>query len=264
MSLYWGRLPHNHTEEASRPHGGYLWTRAFEAGISVRNYGWMTKQSAEAKTGEKQILDAESKQLLAATNPYFRGFDVSYPDIDRMRFFLDDLKEFERKGEMPRLIVMRLGNDHTAGMTAGAITPRAMFADNDLALGRLVEAVSKSRFWKQTAIFVLEDDAQIRVRPRGFAPLACVRDLAVCQAASSRPQHVQHGLDVADHRTDPRPAAHDAFRRRRAAHVQRIHRPAGPRAVYRRGAAHFADGAQPGRHRAGRRVPRGSISGKPT
>jgi len=55
---------------------------------------------------------------------------------------------------------MRLGNDHTSGFRAGAYTPSAQFADNDLALGRLVEAVSKSRFWKETAIFVLEDDAQ--------------------------------------------------------------------------------------------------------
>lgn len=160
MSLYWGRPPHNHTEDASRPHGGYLWTRAFQAGITVRNYGWLTKTRTEARTGEDQVLDAESKQLLAVTNRLFRGFDVNYPDYERIRFFLDDLKEFEAKGEMPRLIVMRLGNDHTAGLKAGAPTPRAMFADNDLALGQLVEAVSKSRFWKNTAIFVLEDDAQ--------------------------------------------------------------------------------------------------------
>ncbi|HTM48659.1 MAG TPA: beta-propeller fold lactonase family protein [Bryobacteraceae bacterium] len=160
MSLYWGRPPQNRTEEASRPHGGYLWTRAFEAGLSVRNYGWMTKQTEKGVTGEKQILDAESKQLMAATNPFFRGFDTTYPDQDRIGFFLSDLAEFQKKGEMPRLIVMRLGNDHTAGMRAGSITPVSMFADNDLALGRLVEAVSKSRFWKDTAIFVLEDDAQ--------------------------------------------------------------------------------------------------------
>jgi hypothetical protein len=160
MSLYYGRPPVNHSENAARPHGGYLWTRAFEAGISVRNYGWLTKYRAEAKTGEKQILDAESKQLLEVTNPLFRGFDVGYPDMERMQFFLSDLAEFEKKGEMPRLIVMRLGNDHTSGLKAGAFTPRAMFADNDLSLGRLVEGVSKSRFWKETAIFVLEDDAQ--------------------------------------------------------------------------------------------------------
>jgi hypothetical protein len=120
----------------------------------------MTKMRANAKTGESQVLGAESKQLLAATNLLFRGFDVGYPDMERLQFFLSDLAEFEKKGEMPRLIVMRLGNDHTAAARAGFCTPRAMFADNDLSLATLVEAVSKSRFWKQTAIFVLEDDAQ--------------------------------------------------------------------------------------------------------
>ncbi|MEX2264840.1 MAG: alkaline phosphatase family protein [Bryobacteraceae bacterium] len=160
FSLYWGRPPMNHTEDASRPHGGYLWTRAFEAGVSARNYGWLTKLRREAQTGEDQVLDAESKELLAVTNRYFRPYDVRYPDVDRMQFFLRDLEEFEKKGEMPRLVVMRLGNDHTAGLSPGVRSPRAMFADNDLALARLVEAVSKSRFWKETAIFVLEDDAQ--------------------------------------------------------------------------------------------------------
>jgi hypothetical protein len=160
FSLYWGRPPLNHTEDAARPHGGYLWTRAFEAGLTVRNYGWMTKLRQEAKTGEDHVIDAESKQLLANTNRLYRPYDVRYPDVDRMDVFLRDLQEFGRKGEMPRLIVMRLGNDHTAGLAPGARSPRAMFADNDLALGRLVEAVSKSRFWNQTAIFVLEDDAQ--------------------------------------------------------------------------------------------------------
>ncbi len=160
FSLYWGRPPVNHTEEAARPHGGYLWTGAFRKGVSVRNYGWMTKLRTEAKTGEDQVVDAESKELLASTSRLFRPYDVSYPDVDRMQFFLRDLAEFERTGQMPRLIVMRLGNDHTAGLSPGAVAPRSMFADNDLAFGRLVEAVSKSRFWKNTAIFVLEDDAQ--------------------------------------------------------------------------------------------------------
>src|SRR5262249_39723971 len=67
---------------------------------------------------------------------------------------------FEKEGDMPRLSIVRLPNDHTAGTKPGSITPTAMVADNDLALGRVVEAVTKSKFWKDTAIFVLEDDAQ--------------------------------------------------------------------------------------------------------
>jgi hypothetical protein len=70
------------------------------------------------------------------------------------------LQEFERAGEMPRLITIHLPNDHTTGQSAGKPTPTAMVADNDLALGRIVEAISASKFWKQTAIFVVEDDAQ--------------------------------------------------------------------------------------------------------
>ncbi len=65
-----------------------------------------------------------------------------------------------RSGQMPQLEIVRLPNDHTAGMRAGSPTPRAMMADNDLALGRMVEAVSKSPYWKSTVFFVLEDDAQ--------------------------------------------------------------------------------------------------------
>jgi len=77
-----------------------------------------------------------------------------------VRAFIRELKDFERQGSLPQLILMRLGNDHTYGLAGGRLTPTAMVADNDHALGMLVEAVSNSRFWKDTAIFVLEDDAQ--------------------------------------------------------------------------------------------------------
>src|SRR5207244_3904021 len=74
--------------------------------------------------------------------------------------FLRDLAEFETTGQMPRLIFMRLGNDHTFGTAAGKIAPLSSVADNDYALGMIVEGMSRSRFWPKTAIFVLEDDAQ--------------------------------------------------------------------------------------------------------
>ncbi len=160
FSLYYGRPPVNHSEKGVHPAGGYLWDAAFEKGLSVRNYGWLVKLIASAKDGEKQWSEAASEKLAAVTNPYFRGFDTNFPDCDRMKWFLQDLEEAEKTGVFPALTVMRLGNDHTSGFRAGAYTPSAQFADNDLALGRLVEAVSKSRFWKETAIFVLEDDAQ--------------------------------------------------------------------------------------------------------
>jgi hypothetical protein len=98
--------------------------------------------------------------LAKVTNRFYRGFDMAYPDVERAKVFLKELSEYEQKGEMPRLITMRLGNDHTYGTQAGQTAPLSCVADNDYALGMIVEAVSKSRFWGSTAIFVLEDDAQ--------------------------------------------------------------------------------------------------------
>lgn len=74
--------------------------------------------------------------------------------------FIKELAEWEKSGEMPRFCVMALSEDHTRGTTPGAFTPKAAVASNDLGVGKIVEAVSKSRFWSKTAIFIVEDDAQ--------------------------------------------------------------------------------------------------------
>ncbi len=81
-------------------------------------------------------------------------------DTDRMEVFLREFREYEKNGDLPRFIVMSLGEDHTTGTTPGTFTPSACVASNDLALGRLVDAVTHSKFWPETAIFVIEDDAQ--------------------------------------------------------------------------------------------------------
>jgi hypothetical protein len=90
----------------------------------------------------------------------YRGFDLDYPDVERAKTFLAELAEYEKSGNMPRLMVMRMGNDHTSGTAAGKIAPLSAAADNDYAVGMLVEGLSKSRFWTSTAVFILEDDAQ--------------------------------------------------------------------------------------------------------
>ena len=100
------------------------------------------------------------KALEGHFDPYFRSFDMDYPDQKRADRFLSELKRFEKEGEMPRLQIVRLPNDHTSGTTAGKWTPTACVADNDLAFGRVVEGLSRSKFWATTAIFVVEDDAQ--------------------------------------------------------------------------------------------------------
>ena len=98
--------------------------------------------------------------LAKVTNMKYRSFDLDYPDVKRAQIFLDDLAQFESTDQMPALMFMRLGNDHTSATTAGKIAPLSAFADNDYALGMIVEGVSRSKFWGSTAIFVLEDDAQ--------------------------------------------------------------------------------------------------------
>jgi DNA-binding beta-propeller fold protein YncE len=148
-------------EPANSPPAGYLWTNALAAGLSVRNFGYfVTNKPQAAPTGEDQIDGVRDPGLAPVTNRKYRAFDLSYPDRDRAQIFLSELAGYEKSGQMPRLIVMRLGNDHTSGTTAGKIAPLASVADNDYALGLIVEGVSKSPFWASTAIFVLEDDAQ--------------------------------------------------------------------------------------------------------
>ncbi|MBC7925508.1 MAG: hypothetical protein H7039_07605, partial [Bryobacteraceae bacterium] len=107
-----------------------------------------------------QIEKVRDPVLAKVTNLKFRSFDMDYPDVDRIKVFREDLAEFEKTGEMPRLMFVRIGNDHTSGLAAGKISPLSAVADNDYALGLLVESLSKSKFWPSTAIFVLEDDAQ--------------------------------------------------------------------------------------------------------
>src|ERR1035437_4405243 len=147
-------------DPTSLPPAGYLWTNAAAAGLSQRNFGYMVNNKANAAPGAEQITGVRDPVLAKVTNPLYRGFDLNYPDLDRTKVFLSELAEYEKTGNMPRLIVMRLGNDHTSGTAAGKIAPLSAAADNDYAVGQLVEGVSKSRFWTSTAIFILEDDAQ--------------------------------------------------------------------------------------------------------
>jgi len=147
-------------DPASLPPAGYLWTNAAAAGISIRNFGYMVDNKKDAPIGSDQIAAVRDPVLAKATNRRYRGFDLTYPDVERAKVFLDELAEYEKSGNMPRLIVMRMGNDHTNGITAGRLAPLSLAADNDYAVGMLVEGVSKSRFWASTVICVLEDDAQ--------------------------------------------------------------------------------------------------------
>jgi hypothetical protein len=107
------------------------------------------------------IVGASSvKSAQPITSPIFPGYDLGIPEQVRANLFLQVFHAFEQNHDLPNLIVMLLPDDHTVGTSPGFPTPRATVADNDLAVGRIVDAVSHSSYWPKTAIFVIEDDAQ--------------------------------------------------------------------------------------------------------
>src|SRR5207244_7912308 len=98
--------------------------------------------------------------LKDAVAPAYAGWDLDTTDGKRVDTWLAEFQQFEANGNLPQLSIIRLPNDHTAGTRVGSPTPRAMMADNDVALGRVVEAISRSVYWKDSALFIVEDDAQ--------------------------------------------------------------------------------------------------------
>jgi hypothetical protein len=128
--------------------------------VSYRSYGEWIENGVRKADGSFAPGRATVKALEGHFDPLYRSYDLDYKDVDRAARYIQELKVFEAAGEMPRLQIIKLPNDHTSGTRIGKPTPTAMVADNDLALGQIVEAISKSRFWKETAIFVIEDDTQ--------------------------------------------------------------------------------------------------------
>ncbi len=140
---------------------GYLWDACARAGLTYRSYGEYGKRVSEPD-GSVRIEAAVPGLVghIAADFgiPKVRGQRAR--DTENVDVFLRDLQGFEKDDNFPQFVVMSLGEDHTSGTAPGAFTPQACVASNDLALGRLVDAVTKSKYWKETAIFVIEDDAQ--------------------------------------------------------------------------------------------------------
>jgi YVTN family beta-propeller protein len=140
-------------EPAAYPRRGFLWDAAARAHVGYRVYGEFTEFLKYPARGTMAALEGH-----VATS--YHGWDLHVRDQTRVDEWLKEFAAFERTGEMPQLTIMRLPNDHTAGTRRGYPTPQAMMADNDLALGRIVEAVGRSRFWQDTLILAVEDDAQ--------------------------------------------------------------------------------------------------------
>jgi YVTN family beta-propeller protein len=153
----------------------FIWDSVLLHGRSFRNYGeldWHPRIQppskwfdiyADFKSGAGKIKlrpEIELETLNKYSCPDYPGWDLSIPDVVRLEAFLREFRQYEKQGQWPNFVIVYLPQDHTAGTRASNPTPRAMVADNDLALGRLVDAISHSRFWPTTAIFVNEDDPQ--------------------------------------------------------------------------------------------------------
>jgi DNA-binding beta-propeller fold protein YncE len=167
------------------PQEGNIWDAALRAGLSVRNYGMkidLTRYSIPLIVGGvpdvenpyqsgTQMAWAASPSLAPYTDIYFRGFDNSYPDLWRWEEWNREFQGYVANGNLPALSLVRLMHDHTGNFcpkpytasncpAAGLVTPELQTADNDYALGKLIESVASSPYAANTLIFVVEDDAQ--------------------------------------------------------------------------------------------------------
>jgi len=167
--------PYEGSDPLAFPTTGFLWDNALLHKKTFRNYGEHVKTAyepkgtkwsdvyADYKNGTQKVkitITPNVKTLEPFSHKNYPGFPLTTPDVYRARLFLDDLAAFEKDGKFPNLAYVFLPNNHTSGTNPGMPTPRAMVADNDLALGRIVDALSHSKFWPKMCIFVIEDDPQ--------------------------------------------------------------------------------------------------------
>lgn len=160
---------------------GFIWDNALRHGKTLRDYGEFAMPKvrwADPKRQKEPDWTAcwhefnhptgeiifGSEPAIESLRPYIAsktvGWNMNVPDLFRARYFIQELKEFEKKDYFPDLVIICLPNDHTSGTKEGWPKPASCVADNDLAFGRIVEAISRSKFWRDTVIFGIEDDPQ--------------------------------------------------------------------------------------------------------
>jgi len=173
---YGGRsYPFNGTDPIAYSKSGFLWDYALAAHKTVRVYGEYVGGTNVPASKRPELLQrwktggdfskdwevhSEIPPLESVLMKNFPPFQTSIPDVARAQIYIAEQKRMERDNSMPNLSLMMLSSDHTRGTDPGQSTPQAMVADNDLAVGQIVEALSKSKFWPKMAIFIVEDDAQ--------------------------------------------------------------------------------------------------------
>jgi DNA-binding beta-propeller fold protein YncE len=195
--------PDDGSDPLAFPSSGFLWDNALAHKKTLRVYGEFVSEkpyTPKGTTWADLYSDYKNKtrrvpitikvnlaSLVPYTHPKYPYFPLVMPDVYRAELFLEEFREFEKKGAPPSLMIMSLPCDHTQGTRPDFPTPRAMVADNDLALGRIVEAVSRSRFWPQTCILVVEDDPQ-----NGFDHVDGHRTVALAVSPYTRRRFVDH------------------------------------------------------------------------
>jgi YVTN family beta-propeller protein len=144
-----GSYPGEGKMEIANPKKGFIWDYAKRAGVSYRTYG-------EFADGAKASIPV----LVNHSCPYYPDFDMTIRDTSRYYLWQREFDSLVAVNAVPQLNTIRMGNDHTEGLKRGSATPYAHVADNDLAVGMLVEHLSQSAIWKESVVFVIEDDAQ--------------------------------------------------------------------------------------------------------
>ena len=172
-------------EEIDEPEAGFLWTLAKRKGVSFRDYGEMVNGPLG--------WPVTQRELGPDISPTYSPFNLEIPDQKRADAWIEELKGFVADNNMPALEVMHLASDHTGGGNPKYHTPRAFMADNDFALGRIVEALSRSPFWKDTVMFVLEDDSQ-----SGPDHVDCHRSPVLVISAYNRPGTIHRFANTTD------------------------------------------------------------------
>lgn len=179
---------------------GYLWSLALRHGLTVRNYGF--ESGIPPRTPEVQdpfashtVVDVPvNPELIGRTDPYFRAFDNAYSDFRREREWEREFDDYVAHGNLPNLELVRFMHDHEGNFSTaidGINTPERQTADNDYAVGKLIEKVAQSPYRDSTLIFILEDDAQA-----GPDHVDAHRSIAFVAGP-----YVKHGAVVHDHYT---------------------------------------------------------------
>jgi YVTN family beta-propeller protein len=203
MRAWFRSYAHVQTDALVYAPTGFIWDNATTHGKTARIYGeasvpvfpekvtWADVYR-KYKSGQKVEFTNHTtigpvKKILSETYPSYGNHE--FCDQMRADALINELKDYESMGgdQLPELMVVALPNDHTAGIKPGYPSPRAMVADNDYALGRIVEAFSKSRFWENTVIFVVEDDSQ-----GGWDHVSAYRTVSLVISPYSRMKSVNH------------------------------------------------------------------------